>query len=220
MNLKSILKNSILTEAKEIKAKVKPSSGLTKKQKSSVAKKAKAGKDIGHGGFEKLAKKAAKEYGSKESGRKVAAAAMWKNIKRKSIKENHGGDYTASMLRHELSQIIRLSAFIHDQMEDGKEVAPWIFDHLTRANELITQVGTHVMGEEESGSSSTWEDETSTPEKIMKIEPVLERKLTKSEKSKEEEIIKAIAKKKGGKDKLKGKDYAIATAQAKKSAKK
>ena len=61
----------------------KPSADLTKKEKSSVVKKAKAGKDIGKPGkgFEKVAKKAAKKYGSKEKGEKVAAAAMWKNIK-------------------------------------------------------------------------------------------------------------------------------------------
>jgi hypothetical protein len=66
----------------------KPSTGLTKKQKSNVVKKAKAGKDIGKKGkgFEKVAKKAAKTYGSKEKGEKVAAASMWKNIKR-TVKE-------------------------------------------------------------------------------------------------------------------------------------
>ena len=64
--------------------KKKPSAGLTKKQKSTVAKKATAGKDIGKKGkgFEKVAKAAEKQYGSKEAGEKVAAAAMWKNIKR------------------------------------------------------------------------------------------------------------------------------------------
>jgi len=65
------------------KAKVKPSKGLTKKQKSNVEKKAHKGKNVGHGGFDKLAKKAAKEYGSKEAGKRVAAAAMWKGIHRK-----------------------------------------------------------------------------------------------------------------------------------------
>lgn len=61
-----------------------PSAGLSKEKKSSVAKKAKAGKDIGKKGknFDKVAAKAAKKYGSKEAGEKVAAAAMWKNIKR------------------------------------------------------------------------------------------------------------------------------------------
>ena len=58
----------------------KPSAGMTKKEKSTVAKKAAAGKDIGKKGkgFEKVAKAAEKQYGSKEAGQKVAAAAMWK----------------------------------------------------------------------------------------------------------------------------------------------
>jgi len=58
----------------------KPSAGLTAKEKSAVVKKAKAGKDIGKKGpgFAKVEKAAEKEYGSKEAGKKVAAAAMWK----------------------------------------------------------------------------------------------------------------------------------------------
>ena len=62
----------------------KPSTGLTKKEKSDVVKKAKSGKDIGKKGkgFEKIEKAAEKKYGSKEAGEKVAAAAMWKNVKR------------------------------------------------------------------------------------------------------------------------------------------
>jgi predicted transcriptional regulator len=69
----------------------KPSAGLSKEKKSEVVKKAKKGGDIGNKGkgFEKLASKAAKEYGSKEKGEKVAAASMWKNIKKEGeeIKE-------------------------------------------------------------------------------------------------------------------------------------
>ena len=67
-------------------AKKKPSAGLTKKQKSATVKKAKSGKDIGKKGkgFQKLASKAAKEYGSAEKGKKVAAAAMWKGVKSRS----------------------------------------------------------------------------------------------------------------------------------------
>lgn len=70
---------------KDLNEKKKPSAGLTKAQKSSVAKKAAAGKDIGKKGkgFEKVAKAAEKQYGSKEAGERVAAASMWKNIKRK-----------------------------------------------------------------------------------------------------------------------------------------
>jgi len=61
--------------------KKKPSAGMTAKEKSSVAKKAHKGGDIGKPGkgFEKVAKAAEKQYGSKEAGQKVAAAAMWKN---------------------------------------------------------------------------------------------------------------------------------------------
>jgi hypothetical protein len=68
----------------------KPSDGLSKSEKSDVVKAAKAGKDIGKKGkeFKDVADKAAKEYGSKESGEKVAAAAMWKNkAKAKGVKE-------------------------------------------------------------------------------------------------------------------------------------
>lgn len=68
----------------------KPSAGLTKKQKSDVVKKAKKGGDIGKKGkgFEDVEKKATKQYGSKEKGQKVAAAAMWKNIQREEdVKE-------------------------------------------------------------------------------------------------------------------------------------
>ena len=51
-----------------------------KKKKSQVAKKARAGDDIGKKGkgFAKVAKAA----GGGEKGQKIAAAAMWKNVKR------------------------------------------------------------------------------------------------------------------------------------------
>ncbi len=56
-----------------------PSADLTKKEKSAVAKKAKKGGDIGKPGkkFDDVAKKA----GGGEKGKKIAAAAMWKNVK-------------------------------------------------------------------------------------------------------------------------------------------
>lgn len=61
-------------------SKSKPSSGLTKKQKSNIAKKASSGKDIGKKGkkFDEVAAKA----GGGEKGKRIAAAAMWKNAKR------------------------------------------------------------------------------------------------------------------------------------------
>ena len=58
-----------------------PSAGLSKKEKSAVVKKAKAGGDIGEPGkgFKKVAA-AAKKGGAKDP-EAVAAAAMWKNVK-------------------------------------------------------------------------------------------------------------------------------------------
>jgi hypothetical protein len=72
-------------DSNPIHEKKKPSAGLTKKEKSAVSKKAHAGKDIGKKGkgFEKIAKAAEKEYDSEEAGKKVAAAAMWKNLAKK-----------------------------------------------------------------------------------------------------------------------------------------
>ena len=60
-------------------AEGKPSAGLSKAKKSAVVKKAKAGGDIGKPGksFDKVAKAA----GGGKKGEKIAAAAMWKNIK-------------------------------------------------------------------------------------------------------------------------------------------
>ena len=60
----------------------KPSAGLSKEKKSSVVKAAKAGKDIGKPGknFDKVAA-AAKKGGAKDP-KAVAAAAMWKNVKK------------------------------------------------------------------------------------------------------------------------------------------
>jgi hypothetical protein len=57
----------------------KPSAGMSKDAKSALVKKAKAGGDIGKPGksFDKVAKAA----GGGEKGKKIAAAAMWKNAK-------------------------------------------------------------------------------------------------------------------------------------------
>ena len=59
-----------------------------KMKKSTIAKKARAGKDLGKPGknFNKVAAKAAKQYGSAAAGRRVAAAAMWKNLTKRGKK--------------------------------------------------------------------------------------------------------------------------------------
>lgn len=259
MKFSEILKEALL-EAK----KKKPSAGLTKKQKSDVAKKAKKGEDIGKKGkgFEKIAAKAAKQYGSKEKGEKVAAAAMWKNIKRvkeanekisgplaelydlieKLIAKNitkdeilnvvnfataksgssttsseldkifEGEDHEVSMAKNSLESIMKSVADLMQKLGDDERNLPgWIQDHISNAENFIDQAaqGFHELGHEE---------EEEEDDDMGMIEPVDEKKMTKAEKGKKEEIIKALAKKKGGKGELEPRDYAIATAQAIKSA--
>jgi len=80
-----------LEQKKQEMEEAAPSAGMTHKEKSALATKARHGGDIGHkgAGFEKVEKAAEKQYGSKEAGQKVAAAAMWKNAaKHEQVKEN------------------------------------------------------------------------------------------------------------------------------------
>lgn len=69
----------------ERKAEEKPSKGLSAAKKSATVKKAKAGGDIGKKGkeFDDVAQAA----GGGKKGKKIAAAAMWKNIKRESTEQ-------------------------------------------------------------------------------------------------------------------------------------
>lgn len=198
MDFKTLLKQSILEEAR----KAKPSAGLSKKEKSDVVKKAKAGKDIGKKGkgFEKLSDKAAEKYGSKEKGEKVAAAAMWKNIKREGAEGEV--DQEGQMAKVQLKKIAEYAMKIYAMLQDDTQLDAWVQDHIAKASELMDHVG-HFM-----------DDKGTNP----MIQPVAEKKLSKAEKAKKEDIIMALKKKKAEKEKLGPKDYAIATAQAKKSA--
>ncbi len=65
---------------KEIKSKKPGMKLLNEKERSSLAKRAVAGKDIGKKGkmFSRVAESAALKYGSEEAGKRVAAAAMIK----------------------------------------------------------------------------------------------------------------------------------------------
>ncbi len=76
---KEPMKKAVADKKKGAVKEAAPSADLTKKEKSAVVKKAKAGGDIGKPGksFDKVAKSA----GGGEKGKKIAAAAMWKNIK-------------------------------------------------------------------------------------------------------------------------------------------
>lgn len=146
MSFKSLLVQSILEEAK-------PSAGLSKKQKSDVVKKAKKGEDIGKKGkgFEKLAKKA----GGGEKGEKIAAAAMWKNIKREGS-ENES-DHEVSMAKNSLKSIMKSVADLMNKLGDEERNIPgWIQDHITNAENFIDQAaqGFHEIGDDENESDS------------------------------------------------------------------
>ena len=70
----------------DAKNKIKEMMGLTPEKKEKVVDEArfKKGTDIGKPGkgFEKIAKKAAKQYGSEEAGKKVAGAILKKVVKK------------------------------------------------------------------------------------------------------------------------------------------
>jgi len=233
MKLLKIFKESLL-EAK----KKKPSEGLSKKEKSEVVKKAKAGKDIGKKGkgFEKIAAKA----GGGEKGKKIAAAAMWKNIKRKGamneseyldeigpndwaykqidgvykknddrvnneikkslmlnksadyekfknalsvagkedvselieklkkllpneklgLEENkdHEVDEEGGMAKSQLKAIAAYANAISDMLEDDTQLDAWVQGHISKAEQLMDQVG-HFMEGEEEGEEDDDDDE-------------------------------------------------------------
>jgi hypothetical protein len=70
---------AVIAKAREIYGLDEAKKPGTFKKRSAMAKKARAGKDIGEKGknFEKIAKSAAKKYGSEEAGKKVAGAVMY-----------------------------------------------------------------------------------------------------------------------------------------------
>ena len=71
----------------QVTTEEKPSAGLSKEKKSEIVKKAKKGEDIGKEGksFKDVESKA-KKSGAKDP-KAVAAAAMWKGVKREGVNE-------------------------------------------------------------------------------------------------------------------------------------
>lgn len=122
-----------------------------------------------------------------------------------------GMDHEVSMAKNSLESIIKSSIELAKKLgDDERNIPGWIQDHISNAENFIDQAaqGFHELGgHEEKGDDD-----------MGMIQPVDEKKLTKAEKAKKEEIIKALAKKGGGKEKMGPKQYAIATAQAIKSA--
>ena len=88
MNLDEVFKR-LSDELGEARVPSKhPGKGVSKKKRSEIVKRAKKGEDIGKPGkkFSEVEKKAAERYGSEESGKRVAAAAMWKAAHKKGYK--------------------------------------------------------------------------------------------------------------------------------------
>lgn len=72
--------------------KKNPSKGIAEKKKSEVVKRARRGEKIFDGGFDKIEKEAEKRYGDKDSGKRVAAAIMWKKLKGKHMTKEEVDD--------------------------------------------------------------------------------------------------------------------------------
>lgn len=130
----------------------KPSAGLSAEKKSTTVKAAKAGKDIGKKGpgFEKV-EKAAKKSGAKDP-KAVAAAAMWKNIKREAVKEN-----TELEGPSQLEQLLAMK-----QQYAGTEWEPqieyritWLKDHLAQSGG-VTPTGRQLNTNEPVESPEDW----------------------------------------------------------------
>lgn len=108
------------TKEEEVTEK-KPSAGLSKEKKSEVVKKAKAGGDIGKKGkgFEKVVA-AAKKGGAKDP-KAVAAAAMWKNIKREGKEINEWVEDVAKKHYHPFTSKGDIMEMISSKMEEMNE---------------------------------------------------------------------------------------------------
>lgn len=101
----------------------KPSAGLSKEKKSEVVKKAKKGEDIGKKGkgfkeVEKLAKK-----GGAKDPKAVAAAALWKNIKREQVEISEWVEKLAEQKYHSFTSKKEIMEMISGKMNEI-EVGP------------------------------------------------------------------------------------------------
>jgi hypothetical protein len=125
---------------------------------------------------------------------------------------DEGMDHEVSMAQNSLKSIMQSCADLMNKLgDDERDIPGWIQDHITNAENFIDQA---AQGFHELGGHEEEEDD----DDMGMIQPVAEKKLTKAEKNKKEDIIKAMAMRGGGKDKMGPKQYAIATSQAIKSA--
>ena len=126
-------------------------------------------------------------------------------------------DNEPHMIKGELAQIGEYAMKLYkmvDQFEGPQEVdfPAWWQSKITTAKNMISSAKHYLEFELKEPQIDAMVDVASEEDVID------EKKLTSAEVNKKEEIIKAIAKQKGGKDKLDPVDYATATAKAKKLA--
>ena len=137
-------------------AKKKPSAGLTKKQKSTISKKAHAGKDIGKKGkgFEKVAKAA----GGGEKGEKIAAAAMWKGAakKAKSLKEEVLALFENEMLNEDNLEVKSIAKKLYSWLKQNG-VNTKLIAQIPNAS-YGKQIGASLKGESNEALISYYDD--------------------------------------------------------------
>lgn len=106
------------------------------------AKAARAGKDIGKPGknFAKIAADAAKRYGSKEAGQKVAGAIL-----SKMRKEDIDYDYEGEMAKAELCAICDKADKLANMMSDEMQLEAWLQSKISKAKDHIDAVYDYMM---------------------------------------------------------------------------
>ena len=119
----------------------KPSAGLSKAKKSAVVKDAKAGKDIGKPGksFDKVAKSA----GGGEKGKKIAAAAMWKNIKETTAYVAEKKNLPGKQEKLDADKDGKLEKSDFAALRAGKKETVKESADLTRMRELTSRLNVH-----------------------------------------------------------------------------
>ena len=124
-----------------MKESAKPSAGLSKAKKSAVVKDAKAGKDIGKPGksFDKVAKSA----GGGEKGKKIAAAAMWKNIKETTAYVAEKKNLPGKQEKLDADKDGKLEKSDFAALRAGKKETVKESADLTRMRELTSRLNVH-----------------------------------------------------------------------------
>jgi hypothetical protein len=151
-----------------IKETEKPSAGLSKEKKSEVVKQAKAGKDIGKPGkgFKDVEAKA-KASGAKDP-KAVAAAAMWKNVKRE-------GAETDKPIMSESE--VKLRRYIRNRIEEKAGLRKSTLNESSKPEALkkldivIDEQFKNFKGNIDEGFLDTFSSNASKFEKINQADP-------------------------------------------------